>query len=136
MTPYNATGGRLSPDDSWLAFESDETGQRNVYLQPFPGPGAKVRVSASGGRMPAWSRNGKELFYWERAGLIAVDVRLGPQIALGAHHALFQANLEPFLSELAMYDPAPDGQRFVVDAVPGSSSRLAVIPNLFANIQR
>jgi len=135
MTPYNSTGGRLSPDGSWLAFESDETGQREVYLQPFPGPGARVRVSASGGSMPAWSRSGRELFYWGRAELIAVDVRLGPQIALGAHHTLFQANLvSP--SELAMYDPAPDGQRFVVDAVPGSSSRLAVIPNLFGGIER
>ena len=135
MTPYNATGGRLSPDGSWLAFESDETGQREVYLQPFPGPGARVRVSASGGSMPAWSRSGRELFYWGRTELIAVDVRLGPQIALGAHHALFQANLvSP--SVLAMYDPAPDGQRFVVDAVPGSSSRLAVIPNLFGGIER
>jgi len=135
MTPYNDLGGRLSPDGSWLAFDSDETGQREVYLQPFPGPGAKVRVSVNGGAMPAWSRSGRELFYWERATLIAVDVRLDPQVAVGAHHALFQANLQTG-GELAQYDPAPDGQRFVVAAVPGSSSRLAVISNLFAVMER
>ncbi len=134
-TRYNAIGGRLSPDGKWLAFDSDETGQREVYLQRFPGAGAKVRVSVSGGSMPTWSRSGKELFYRERAGLVAVDVRLGAQLSLGAHHALFQANLlSP--GALAMYDPAPDGRRFVVAAVPGSSSRLAVISNLFAGIER
>src|SRR4029077_16289724 len=112
MTPYNATGGRLSPDGGWLAFDSDETGQSEVYLQPFPGPGARVRVSVSGGSTPAWAGSGKVLFYMERATLIAVDVRLGPRVALGARHGLLQANLES-PTELAQYDPAPDGQRFV-----------------------
>ncbi len=94
MTSYNAIGGRLSPDGRWLAFDSDETGQREVYIQHFPGPGTRVRVSSSGGLMPAWSRSGTELLYWERARLMAVELRLGAEIALGAHTALFQANLQ------------------------------------------
>jgi len=135
VTSYNAIGGRLSPDGRWLAFDSDETGQREVYIQPFPGPGTRVRVSSSGGLNPAWSRSGKELFYWERTQVIAVELRLGAEIAVGAHKALFQANLQPG-GLVAQYDPHPDGQRFVVAAVPGSSSRLAVISNVLAGLER
>ena len=135
MSAYNATGGRLSPEGRWLAFSSDETGQDEVYVQPFPGPGPKVRVSSGGGLMPAWSRSGRELFYWERAVLMAVDVRLGAQLVLGAHRTLFHANLEPN-PELAQYDPHPDGQRFAIATVPGSSSRLAVMTNVLAGVER
>ena len=133
MTSYNALGGRLSPDGRWLAFDSDETGQSEVYIQRFPGPSVRVRVSSSGGAMPVWSRGGKELFYWQRAQLVAVELRLGAEVALGAHQVLFQADLES--SWLAQYDPDPLGQRFVVAAVPRSSSRLAVISNVLAGIE-
>src|SRR5712692_4007771 len=135
MTSYNAIGGRLSPDGRWLAFDSDETGQREVYIQHFPGPGTRVRVSSSGGMNPVWSRSGRELFYWERARLMAVELRLGAEIAFGTHKSLFEANLQPG-GVLAQYDPHPDGQRFVVAAVPGSSSRLAVISNVLAGLER
>ncbi len=83
----------------------------------------------------ALARIGTELLYWERARLMAVELRLGAEIALGAHTALFQANLQSG-GVLAQYDPHPDGQRFVVAAVPGSSSRLAVISNVLAGLER
>ena len=85
--------------------------------------------------MPAWSRSGKELFYWERAQLVSVELRSGPEIALGARKTLFQANLQTG-GVLAQYDPDPLGQHFVVAAVPGSSSRLAVISDVLAGLER
>jgi serine/threonine protein kinase len=62
-TPFTESDGRFSPDGKWIAFNSDETGRMEVYVQPFPGPGAKVQVSTAGGRAPRWPRGGRELFY-------------------------------------------------------------------------
>ena len=54
-----------SPDGRWLAFVSDVSGRDEVYVEPYPGPGTPVVVSASGGRGPVWNRNGRELIYIE-----------------------------------------------------------------------
>jgi Tol biopolymer transport system component len=62
--------GQFSPDGKWVAFESNESGRYEVYVQPFPGPAAGTVVSTGGGRQARWSRDGRELFY------IAPDARL------------------------------------------------------------
>ncbi len=69
-TSFAELGARVSPDSRWVAYESNETGRLEIYVQPFPGPGPKVQVSASGGRMPRWRPDGGELFY------VAPDRRL------------------------------------------------------------
>ena len=63
QTPYNEMGSQFSSDGHWIAFESDESGRNEIYVQPFPGPGAKTIVSTGGGLQPRWRRDGKELFY-------------------------------------------------------------------------
>src|SRR5262249_3885221 len=68
--------GQFSPDGRWLAYLSDESGKRELYVAPFPGPAARVRLSSGGADAPRWSRDGKELFYFSaRRKLMAVDVR-------------------------------------------------------------
>jgi Tol biopolymer transport system component len=53
----------ISPDGAWIAYTSDESGKDEVYVQPFPGLGARHQISTDGGAAPAWSRDGRELFY-------------------------------------------------------------------------
>ena len=53
----------FSPDGRWLAYDSDESGRQEVYVRPFPGPGAPWKVSADGGTFGTWSRTRQELFY-------------------------------------------------------------------------
>ena len=60
---FNEEAPAFSPDGRWLAYQSDESGNFEVYVRPFPGPGGKWQVSTGGGLDPKWSRNGKELFY-------------------------------------------------------------------------
>jgi hypothetical protein len=59
----SATQPAFSPDGRWLAYTSDETGRDEVYVRPFPGPGAKTQISTGGGQFPTWSRTGRELLY-------------------------------------------------------------------------
>src|SRR6202030_1842180 len=62
-TPFNETAPRFSPDGRWLAYSSDESGRREIYVQPYPGPGGKRQISTEGGTEPVWNPDGRELFY-------------------------------------------------------------------------
>ena len=66
-TPFSELGSRFSPDGRWVVFASDQTGASEVWVRPFPGPGAPVRISPDGGQKPLWSKDGKEILY-ENAG--------------------------------------------------------------------
>ena len=78
VTRFYERGAVFSPDGRWLAFVTDESGRAEVYIQPFPGPGAKVPMSNNGGLQPMWSRDGRELFYREGDWMMAVSVTLDP----------------------------------------------------------
>jgi hypothetical protein len=70
QTGFDEPEGQFSPDGRWLAFVSTESGQSEVYVQPFPGPGEHERVSTTGGSQVRWRPDGKELYY------VAPDNRL------------------------------------------------------------
>ena len=108
---------RFSPDGRWVAYQSAETGAPEVYLRPYPGPGAPVRVSPAGGGRPAWRADGRELFYLTpRGDLMAAAVSPGPRPDVGPPRRLLPAvTYEPY-SDVTPYDVAPDGQRFLLGA--------------------
>jgi serine/threonine-protein kinase len=62
---------QLSPDGKWVVYDSTETGVRQVYVRPFPGPGAKIPISTAGGESARWARTGRELFYREGDKMMA-----------------------------------------------------------------
>ena len=76
----------VSPDGRWLAFASDESGQFEVYVQPFPGPGERVRVSTMGGAQPEWRHDGRELSF------VGLDDRL---MAVPVQSSAVSSSLEP-----------------------------------------
>jgi Tol biopolymer transport system component len=127
--PFQERGGQFSPDRKWVAYQSNETGPFEVYVQSFPGPGGKVRVSIAGGTDPRWHPNGRELFFLAPDGkLMAASVRTsGSAFDPGTPTALFQtrtavggnANLFP------QYAVARDG-RFLIN-VPDTASSAAPI---------
>ena len=119
-TPFTEDLGRFSPDGKWIAYVSDESGKREVYVRPFggledPAPGPPIPVSTTGGDRPVWREDGKELFYIRGVGeLVAVSVGLGDSIELGPPKELFHIK-----------DPVPggaydtrDGKRFIVQTHP------------------
>ena len=74
QTEYSESNARFSPDMKWIAYQSDESGTNQIYVRPFPGPGAKWQVSTNGGTIPRWNRNGKELFFLTDGKIMSADV--------------------------------------------------------------
>jgi len=125
QTPFAESDGRFSPDGHWLAYTSNQSGSAEVWVRPFPGPGAPVRVSPDGGRDAVWSHDGKELFY--RNGLKMLSARVVPDIAfrVEAPKALFEGGFDPG-SERG-YDVAPDGRFVMIENEPNDNTTSASI---------
>jgi hypothetical protein len=123
--------GQLSPDERWMAYDSGETGKRQVYVRPFPDANAgKWTVSGTeGGDNPKWRGDGRELFYMSPGGrLMVVTITPGDRsVASSQPQELFQ---EPGLT-YAHVAVTRDGQRFLVASLPQSASMvpLTVVVN-------
>jgi Tol biopolymer transport system component len=104
---------RLSPDGHWLAYVSSETGSPEVYIQRFPDPGSKQRISEDGGVHPRWVDHGRELVYWSRpGGLKSVNIINGA--AVGHTRAVVPSPVLGLADGRAHYDASADGKRFLV----------------------
>lgn len=112
----NETTPSFSPDGRWLAYESDGSGRKEVYITPFPAGGAQYQVSTSGGERPVWRHDGKEIYYREGLRIMAVEVNTkASPVEFSSPTALFElasGNLNG-----RYYDVAPDG-RFLTNTSP------------------
>ena len=125
QTEFNESQGRLSPDGRWIAYVSDESGRDEVYVRAFPQADGRWQLSLSGGRLPRWRGDGRELFYLSPEGaIVAVDVAAGQEFRMGAPRMLFM------LRHADHYDVGPDGQQFLA-AIPTIDRRngLQVVVN-------
>jgi serine/threonine-protein kinase len=134
----------LSPDDRWLAYESNETGTVEIFVCAFPNVARVQRVSITGGDQPAWSPDGRELFYVEPGSpprLMAVAVERGDELMLGVPQPLIMA--WPYMTGPGRYyDVDPSGQRFLVlkplSAAPSNAKppQLHFVQNWFEELKR
>jgi hypothetical protein len=130
---------RLSPDGRWLAYVSEESGNAEVYVRPFPNvDSARVAISVGGGVEPLWSRNGTELFFrGQRGEMFATPVSLGAHFTHGAPKLLF--TLPTLAQDLYHrdYDVTRDGKRFLMVASGGDNAAdLNVIFNWRVEVER
>jgi len=119
---------RLSPDGRWVAFTTNESGRDEVVVQPFPGPGGRVQVSADGGSEAVWSRDGTRLFYRSDGQVMAARIRPGPGFAIAARDTLFADRYAFAPNPHANYDVMPDGQHFIF-LEPASEGSMVVVSN-------
>ncbi len=141
-TAANELNPEISPDGRWLAYESNQSGQTEVYVRPFPNVDAGLwQVSAEGGRHPAWTRNGRELLFIAPDGsLMGVAVDLDPRFSAGVPAKIVAA--APYYSSgpYRSYDVSADGKRFLMikaDAASQSASAsIAVVQNWFVDLKR
>ncbi len=128
-TPAHETVPKFSPDGRHVVYVSDDSGQPEIYIRPFPDGAYRQIVSDAGGIQPRWSRDGKEIFYVQRSAVVAVPVSTDPKISIGGAKRLFE---NPRLAgfPVAQYDVAPDGQRFVLPKLEGETS-IRVVMNWY-----
>ena len=113
---FSEGSATFSPDGTWIAYVSDETQRRQVYVQSFLEGGRKLQVSTGGGHQPQWRGDGKELFYLAPDNtLMAVDVQAtGRQVRVGTPQPLFVANVDQAKPIRNSYAPSADGQQFLL----------------------
>jgi dipeptidyl aminopeptidase/acylaminoacyl peptidase len=145
VTPFlnsriSAWHPEFSPDGRWMAYASDESGRFEVYVQPHPGPGSKTQVSSERGRSPMWSRNGKQLFYWQGPKLWAVDVQIGSIFSAGKPRLLFEQEGYGTSDPIRNWDISPDGQRFLMvkweESKPQPVTEFILVRNWFEELNR
>lgn len=119
-------GGEISPDGKWIAYYSNESGEFQVYVRPFPNvDGGRTQISSNGGTRVMWARNGRELFYLDEDGLLmSVAVQTSPAFSAGApvkllNTAYYQGSTVLGL-HLRSFDVSTDGQRFLMIKDPQS----------------
>ncbi|MGZ6157353.1 MAG: protein kinase domain-containing protein [Solirubrobacteraceae bacterium] len=138
-TKFSEIAPAISPDGRWLAYTSNESGQYEIYVVPFPNTAAaKWAVSTRGGTEPLWSHSGKELFYRDVAGnLVAVEVQSTPTFSLGPSTALFAAAAYYSFAGRAEYAVGPDDRRFLMirQAASGAPDELIVVDNWFEELK-
>jgi len=136
QTPSDESQASFSPDGRWVAYQSNEGGPMEIYVQPFPGPGGKRQLSNAGGASPRWRRDGRELFYLSPdARLMAVPIRAqGSTLEADPPVPLFQTRLSGALGGIAgnvrpQYDVAADGRFLMSITTEETISPITVILN-------
>ncbi len=127
--------GRLSPDGRWLAYSSAESGTYEIYVVPFHGGQGKWQVSANGGILPQWGRDGKELFYMDTSyNLFALRVKdAGGALQFGSAQQL----VSNWSAPQVFYDISPDGKKILLDRISQQVSQsVTVVTNFTAGLKK
>jgi serine/threonine protein kinase len=121
-TQYDEDNATFSPDVRWIVYESDESGEKQIYLQPFPPTGAKYQISRNGGTRPRWRADGREIFFVAAdASMMAVPVNVRRPYEAGTPVRLFDSGIAMQSGRARMYAVTPDGNRFLL-AIPRQRS--------------
>jgi Tol biopolymer transport system component len=113
--PERELAAFFSPDGRAVAYVSNESGRYEVYAQPYPGPGPKIKVSTDGGVEPAWAPGGREIFYRTTDSLMVAPVETQPALSVGTARALLPDRYDRWSREDGSrnYDVSLDGSRFL-----------------------
>jgi Tol biopolymer transport system component len=134
-TEFNERNGKFSPNGRYVAYESSESGNYEVYVQPFPGKQGKWQVSVKGGSNPVWSRDGKELFYVAAdSKLMTMDVNTGAKFAHDIPKPLFELTVRGLVN----YDVSRDGKRLLIPQPLASKEppSMTLIVNWYTAVKR
>ena len=149
QTPFDERDAAISPDGRWIVYESNQTGQAQIYVRPFPNiADALYQITSEGGRTPVWSPTGRELFFVNRTSMMVVPVQLTPfsartpQKLFDAPSMLLDGRFAG-VGTVRNYDIARDGKRFLMikesdgsGADDRASASMIVVQNWHEELKR
>ena len=119
-TRFEEVDARFSPDGRWVVYQSDESGNPEIYIRPFPGPGGRWQVSSGGGTTPRWPSDGSRLFFLQAAHLYEVDIRAeGDAVQVGRPQLVAEL---PGLRQ-NLWASSADGEQFLFIQDPEGTAR-------------
>jgi Tol biopolymer transport system component len=149
---YNEVQPQISPNGRWMAYTSDESGQAQIYVRPFPEvDSGRWQLTTSGGDSPLWSRDGRELFYHSGDAIMAVSVKTEPTFSLETPKILFRGTYNfrntffrgVLENDYYPWDIRPDGKRFLMMKEPGATvsaeggpRRINIVLNWFEELKQ
>jgi len=136
---FNERSAAISPSGFFIAYQSDESGQKEIYVRPFPNvDDGKWQISRDGGEAPVWHPKGEELFYRNGRALEVVSIKTEPTFTAGSPAVLFTGDYLTFPGT-RQYDVTPDGQRFVMikeSEEQQEAGQIHVVLNWFEELKR
>ena len=144
-TQFTEDRPAISSDGRWIAYRSNESGQSEIYVRPFPNvEEGKWLISRDGGISPVWGPNGRELFYrsLKEEVMMIVRIETEPVFTYSTPEVLFKGSY--FRSRNRNYDISPDGQRFLMLKEVGQTEEgsaptqdeLIIVLNWFEELKR
>ena len=125
----------MSPDGTWLAYVSNESGRPEIWARSWPGMGTPILISVDGGTEPAWARDGRELFY--RNGDQMLSVPVADDATFGQTEILFERRFATDLGEVANYDVAPDGRfLMILTDEDSTTTQVNMVQNWLEELER
>lgn len=134
---YDAFMPSLSPNGKWMAYAANESGRYEIYVRPFPGPGAALQISHDGGSEPAWSRDGRRLFFRGDRRMYAANIAENGTLSVTGIRVLFT---DAFDGDMPMphrnYDITSGGHQFVmIGAGRDAAPQTIVVLNWMAELR-
>jgi eukaryotic-like serine/threonine-protein kinase len=140
---FNNALATVSPDGRWIAYHSNISGRYEIYVERYPELGARQLISTGGGRLPLWSRDGRELFFASPDGrqMSAVAVQSATTLVAGRPQVLFELAMLVQAGGNRPYDIGPDGRFAIIRNAQGDTdsapaSNLIVVQNWFEELKR
>jgi eukaryotic-like serine/threonine-protein kinase len=132
QTEHRETAARFSPDGRWVAYDSNDTGRAEVYVEAFPGPGSRRQVSFAGGSAARWNSRGTELFYQGSDAILAVPVQDGRATGPPVTIVGYTRNANALAPDWTI---SPDGRLLVLERQTPKPSEIKLLLNLFNEIK-
>jgi dipeptidyl aminopeptidase/acylaminoacyl peptidase len=138
-TEFSELFASFSPDGRWLAYQSDETGRPEVYVEAYPGPGERFQISADGGLEPLWVPGTGEILYRHRGEMRVVSTSTdGATFEFGSPVTLFSLAWTPTGNNARTYDVTPDGRRMLMTQTPDAAAprRIDIVTGWLDELER